>query len=161
VIPSWFGQVSERYRTPLNATILLGLLNVVFLWASTLISTIGDALGDIVATLGLMAAIFYLLTAGTAVWYCRRTITSSAANFVLGGVLPGLGAAFMAFVVIYSIASGSLNGVEEAWGLGLTLAGVILSFVSARTGKAQFYRDPSVSHGDTVEAELAALSEGA
>ncbi|TVZ06633.1 APC family permease [Trebonia kvetii] len=161
VIPSWFGQVSERYRTPWNATILLGLLNVVFLWASTLISTIGDALGDIVATLGLMAAIFYLLTAGTAVWYYRRTITSSAANFVLGGVLPGLGAAFMAFVVIYSIASGSLNGVEEAWGLGLTLAGVILSFVSARTGKAQFYRDPSVSHGDTVEAELAALSEGA
>ena len=67
----------------------------------------------------------------------------------------------MAFVVIYSIASESLNGVEEAWGLGLTLAGVILSFVSARTGKAQFYRDPSVSHGDTVEAELAALSEGA
>ena len=91
VIPSWFGQVSERYRTPLNATILLGLLNVVFLWASTLISTIGDALGDIVATLGLMAAIFYLLTAGTAVWYYRRTITSSAANFVLGGVLPDWG----------------------------------------------------------------------
>jgi hypothetical protein len=33
-----------------------------------------------------MAAILYLLTAGTAVWYYRRQITSSAANFFLGGV---------------------------------------------------------------------------
>ena len=161
VIPSWFGAVSEKYRTPWNATILLGLLNIVFLWASTLISTIGQALSDILSTLGLMAAIFYLLTAGTAVWYYRRQITSSAANFFLGGVLPGLGAAFMAFVVIYSVVTGSLNGVEEFWGLGLALLGLALSFISSRVGKASFYSDPSVSHGDTVEAELAGAAGAA
>ena len=175
VIPSWFGSVSEKYRTPWNATILLGLLNIVFLWASTLIGSIGAALGDIVDTLGLMAAIFYMLTAGTAVWYYRRQITSSAGNFFLGGVLPAVGAAFMAFVVIYSIATGSLNGVEETWGLGLTLLGLVLSFVSSgRTalfgrvpfistgaGRPAFFTDPSVSHGDTVEAELAAAGTGA
>jgi amino acid transporter len=175
VIPSWFGAVSEKYRTPWNATILLGLLNIVFLWASTLIGSIGAALGDIVDTLGLMAAIFYMLTAGTAVWYYRRQITSSAANFFLGGVLPGIGAAFMAFVVIYSVATGSLNGVEEIWGLGLALLGLVLSFVSSgRTllfarvpfvstgaGRPAFFSDPSVSHGDTVEAELAAVGTGA
>ena len=33
VFPRWFGAVSEQYRTPWNATILLGLLNVVFLGA--------------------------------------------------------------------------------------------------------------------------------
>jgi amino acid transporter len=161
VFPSWFGAVSEKYRTPWNATILLGLLNIVFLWASTLISTIGQALADILSTLGLMAAIFYLLTAGTAVWYYRRQITSSAANFFLGGVLPGIGAAFMAFVVIYSVVTGSLNGVEEFWGLGLALLGLVLSFISSRVGKARFYSDPSVSHGDTVEAELAGAGAGA
>ena len=127
----------------------------------TLISTIGQALSDILSTLGLMAAIFYLLTAGTAVWYYRRQITSSAANFFLGGVLPGLGAAFMAFVVIYSVVTGSLNGVEEVWGLGLALLGLVLSFISSRAGKARFYSDPSVSHGDTVEAELAGAEVGA
>jgi hypothetical protein len=175
VIPSWFGAVSEKYRTPWNATILLGLLNIVFLWASTLIGSIGAALGDIVDTLGLMAAIFYMLTAGTAVWYYRRQITSSAGNFFLGGVLPGIGAAFMAFVVIYSVATGSLNGVEEVWGLGLTLLGLVLSFISSgRTvlfarvpfistggGRPAFFSDPSASHGDTVEAELAAAGTGA
>ena len=105
VFPRWFGAVSEKHRTPWNATILLGSLNVVFLWGSTLIGSIGTALIDIVSTLGLMAAIFYLLTAGTAVWYYRRTILAGTANLILGGILPGLGAAFMAFVIIYSLAT--------------------------------------------------------
>jgi len=50
---------------------------------------------------------------------------------------------------------GSLNGVEEVWGLGLALLGLVLSFISSRVGRARFYSDPSVSHGDTVEEELA------
>jgi len=61
-------------------------------------------------------------------------------------VLPGLSAAFMAFVVIYSLATGSLNGVEEIWGLGLTVLGLVLSFVSSgRT--ALFGRVPFISTG--------------
>ena len=155
VFPRWFGVVSEKHRTPWNATILLGLLNIVFLWASTLIGSIGTALGDIVDTLGLMAAIFYLLTAGTAVWYYRRVITRSASSFVLGGVLPGLGAAFMAFVIIYSLATGSLNAVEIVFGFGLALVGLVLSFVAERAGHSPFYTDPATSHGDLVEDELA------
>jgi len=90
VFPRWFGSVSDKHRTPWNATILLGLLNVVFLWGSTLIGSIGRALNDIVSTLGLMAAIFYLLTAGTAVWYYRRSILANTGNLILGGILPGL-----------------------------------------------------------------------
>jgi amino acid transporter len=158
VFPSWFGAVSEKYRTPWNATILLGLLNVVFLWASTLIGSIGQALDDIVSTLGLMAAIFYLLTAATAVWYYRRSIAQNAGNFVLGGILPGLGAAFMAFVIIYSLATDSLNGVEIAFGFGLAVFGLILSVIAQRVGKSRFYSDPMSSHGDTVEADLAGSS---
>jgi amino acid transporter len=155
VFPRWLGVVSEKHRTPWNATILFGLLNVVFLWASTLIGPIGKALGDIVATLGLMAAIFYLLTAGTAVWYYRRVIMRSTSTFLLGGVLPGLGAAFMAFVIIYSLVTDSLNAVEIIFGFGLALLGLILSFVAQRAGKSSFYTDPTTSHGDLVEEELA------
>jgi len=155
VFPRWFGAVSEKHRTPWNATILLGLLNVVFLWGSTLIGSIGRALDDIVSTLGLMAAIFYLLTAGTAVWYYRRSILASAGNFVLGGILPGLGAAFMAFVIIYSLATNSLNGVEITFGFGLALFGFVLSVISKHAGKSRFYTEPMVSQGDHIDAELA------
>jgi hypothetical protein len=106
---------------------------VLFLWGSTLIGSIGQALDDIVSTLGLMAAI----------------------NLILGGILPGLGAAFMAFVIIYSLATDSLNGVEIALGFGAALVGLILSFISQRVGKSAFYTEPTASHGHTVEAEPA------
>ena len=152
--PRWFGVVNPRWSTPWNATILFGLLNVVFLWASTLIGSIGKALADITSTLGLMAAMFYLLTASTAVWYYRRVIMRSASNFFLGGFLPGLGAAFMLFVIIYTLAKGLLNGVEITFGFGLAALGLVLSFVSQYVGKSRFYSDPTTSAGDVVEEEL-------
>jgi amino acid transporter len=155
VFPRWFGVVSEKYRTPWNATILLGLLNVVFLWAATLIGSIGKALADIVSTLGLMAAIFYLLTAATAIWYYRRVITENAGNFVLGGVLPGIGAAFMAFVIIYTVATGALNSVEIGTGFGFALLGIVLSVVSQRASKSDFYTEPTTSYGDAPAEDLA------
>ncbi|MCV7344199.1 APC family permease [Mycolicibacterium rhodesiae] len=146
VVPSWLAQVSGKYGTPLNATILFGLLNIAFLWGSTLIGAVGEALANIVSTLGLMAAIFYLLTAVTAIWCYRRQIASSAKDFVIGGLMPGLGAAFMAFVVVYSITSGSLNGIELGFGVGLALAGIVLSVISAKVGKAPFYTAPRTPH---------------
>jgi amino acid transporter len=155
VIPRWFAAINATYGTPWNATILFGLLNIVFLWGTTLAGSVGKALADIVATLGLIAAMFYLLTAGTAVWYYRRTIIRSAADFFLGGVLPALGAAFMAFVIIYTLVKHLLNGVQIGFGFGLAAVGLVLSFISQWVGKSTFYSDPMSSHGDKVEAELA------
>jgi len=155
VFPGWFGGVNPKYRTPWNATILFGLLNVVFLWGTTLIGTIGKALADITSTLGLIAAMFYLLTAGTAVWFYRRVIMSSASDFFLGGVLPALGAAFMAFVIIYTLVKHLLNGVELGWGFGLAAVGLVLSFVAQGIGKSRFYSDPTTSYGARVDEELA------
>ncbi len=152
VFPKFFDNVHPRYLTPWNATILLGLLNVVFLWGTTLFSSIGSALDNIVSTLGLMAAIFYFLTAFTAIWYYRKVITKGAGNFILGGVLPGFGAAFMAFVIIYSLVTGQFTTTNLVFGFGLAIVGLILSFVSKGVGHAKFYSDPTTSFGDKVDA---------
>ena len=154
VFPKFFDNVHPRWRTPWNATILLGLLNVVFLWGITLFSTIGNALDNIVSTLGLMAAIFYFMTAFTAIWFYRKVITKSAGNLILGGILPGIGAAFMAFVIIYSLVTKQLTFTNLVFGFGLALLGLVLSFVSAAVNKPRFYTDPSTSFGDKVDAEL-------
>jgi amino acid transporter len=151
VFPKFFDNVHPRWRTPWNATILLGLLNVVFLWGATLFSSIGSALDNIVSTLGLMAAIFYFLTAFTAIWYYRKAITRSAGNFILGGVFPGLGAAFMAFVIIYSLVTKQLTFTNIVFGFGLAILGLVLSFVAKGVGHAKFYTDPSTSFGDKVD----------
>ena len=152
VFPKFFDNVHPRYRTPWNATILLGLLNVVFLWGTTLFGSIGSALDNIVSTLGIMAAIFYLMTAVTAIWYYRKVITASTGNVILGGIMPGIGAAFMAFVIVYSLATGQLTTTNMIFGFGLALIGLVLSFISAGVGHATFYTDPSTSFGDKVDA---------
>ena len=79
----------------------------------------------------------------------------SAPDFILGGVLPGLGAAFMAFVIIYTLATGLLNGVQIGFGFGLAAVGLVLSFVAQRVGKSGFYSDPATSFGGRAEEEPA------
>jgi len=148
VFPRWFGSVNPVHRTPWNATILFGLLNVVFLWGATLIGSIGKMLADIVATLGLMAAIFYLLTAAAAVWFYRRTIAASLSNLLVAGVLPVFGAAFMGFVIVYSLVTHSLNGIEITFGFGCAALGLVISFVSSRVGHAPFYSQRMASQHD-------------
>lgn len=143
VFPSWFGRVRATNGIPVNATVLFGVLNLVFLWATTLFDSIGEALQDIVSTLGLMAALFYLLTAVAAIWCHRQQVLTSAKDFVLGALLPGLGAVFMGFVVVASIADGDLDAVELWAGVGLVLFGFVLSFVSRLAGRSSFYTDPA------------------
>ncbi|MHB1615503.1 MAG: APC family permease [Actinomycetes bacterium] len=142
VLPSWLARTHQRWRTPITATVLFGLLNVVFLWASLQITSIGGALSDIVSTLGLFAAIFYALTAAAAVWYYRRVIRRDATTLVIGGVLPALGAAFMAFVVVYSLATHVLNGVELATGVGLVVVGILAAGASRVVGRSAFFTGP-------------------
>ena len=67
---------------------------------------------------------------------------SSASDFFLGGFLPGLGAAFMLFVIIYTLEQGSLNGVQLGFGFGLAAVGLVLSFVSQYVGKSTLLLRP-------------------
>jgi amino acid transporter len=136
--PHWFGKVNAKRGIPRNATILFGLLNVGFLWGSTLIDSVGQALNDVVSTLGLMAAIFYLLTATTAIWCYRTTIVRTPKDFILGGLLPGIGALFMAF------------------GVGLVLVGFVLSFISKGVGKSAFFSRDRGTFEDELSPEIPA-----
>ncbi|MEI7780192.1 MAG: APC family permease, partial [Actinomycetes bacterium] len=140
VIPHWFAHTSPKWLTPINATVLFGLLNVLFLLGALSVDTIGNALSDIVSTLGLFAATFYFLTATAALWYYRKVITRSATDFVLGGVLPLIGALFMGFVVVYSLATGVLNGVQMATGGGLLAGGIVLAFLARTISGSDFFR---------------------
>jgi amino acid transporter len=139
-VPGWFSRIHPRWRTPWNATILFGLLNIVFLWGSLKIGPISTALSNIVSTLGLYAAIFYALTASAALWYYRRVIFSSTSNLVLGGVLPAIGAAFMLFVVVYSLVTNALTPVELWFGFGLAVLGLVLAVISRAVGRSPFFQ---------------------
>jgi amino acid transporter len=142
VLPSWLGRVHGRWATPFNATVLFGLLNVAFIWGVLEIGPIGTALSNIVSTLGLYAAIFYALTGAAALWYYRRVIFSNATNLILGGILPGIGVAFMLFIVIYSLATHVLTPVALGFGFGLAGLGIIAAFASRFLSRAPYFTQP-------------------
>jgi amino acid transporter len=88
-IPSKFGTVSARYTTPTWSTIGMGLASIAFYVALTKIS--GNVLADSIASLGLLIAFYYGMTGFTAPVFYRHTLTKSARNFFMRGVIPFLG----------------------------------------------------------------------
>jgi amino acid transporter len=154
VFPRWFSGINPRTLTPWNATILLGVLNILFLWGNLEIGPIGSALANIVSTLGLYAAIFYALTGAAAIWYYRRVITANGRN-LLFGALPAIGVLFLVFVIVYSLSTGVLNGVEIGFGVGLAVLGIVLALLSRGVGNAPFFHQRSESYGAEVGAGTA------
>ena len=54
-----------------------------------------------------------------------------------------IGTAFMAFVIVCTLAQGLLNGVEIGAGFGLAALGLVLSFAAQRAGRSPFYSAPA------------------
>ena len=138
VFPGWFGAVSQKYRTPWNATIAFGLLNVVFLWGSTLIGSIGQALDDIVSTLGLMAAIFYMSARNGGV--VLPPLDHAERQRPDPGRRPARSGRGLHGLRDHLLAGHRFaDGVEIAFGFGFALLGLILSVISQRAGQSGFY----------------------
>jgi amino acid transporter len=146
VFPRWFAAVNPRTRTPWNATLLFGALNILFLWGNLEIGPIGNALSNIVSTLGLYAAIFYALTGAAAIWFYRRVITASGRNLAFA-VLPAIGVAFLLYVIVYSLTNGVLNSVEIGFGVGLAVLGLALAVVSRLAGRSAYFETQPAAEG--------------
>jgi hypothetical protein len=58
-----------------------------------------------VTAIGLYIAFYYGLTAFSCVWYYRATLTRSAWNLWMRGILPGLGGLIMFAAGLYSLQS--------------------------------------------------------
>lgn len=157
-IPSRFGNVNPRYKTPGFATLVMGATSVAFYLVLTLVST--NALADSIASLGLAVAFYYGITAFSCVWYFRHSILTSARHFFLRGLLPLLGGIAMAAAFIKSAidmtqpdygftAFGSVGGVFVI-GVGMLALGVPLMIACAVRLKP-FFR------GETLNAETPIL----
>jgi amino acid transporter len=140
VLPPFLARVHERFGTPFVGTIFFGLLNVVFIWIFLFAGSVASAFSSIVSALGILAGLFYALTAITAVWYYRRTVLSSFGDAVLGGVLPLFGAVFLLGVIFYSVASGATTATVLVAGLGSAAIGIPLAIVSAVWGRSAFFK---------------------
>ena len=60
-------------------------------------------IGDAVTAIGLYIAFYYGLTGFACVWYYRKTLTSSARNLWMQGILPVTGRLIMYVLGGYSL----------------------------------------------------------
>jgi amino acid transporter len=100
-IPEKFARIHPKFLTPTWSTIGMGIVSAAFYLIFTLIST--DLLGALIGSIGLMIAFYYGLTGFACVWFYRKTLTSSARNFIMRGLFPFLGGAMLLTVFIYGL----------------------------------------------------------
>jgi len=160
-IPAAFAKIHPRYLTPTVSTLVMGAVSIALYIPFNYIAG-GNPIGDAVTAIGLYIAFYYGLTAFSCVWYYRKTLTSSARNLWMQGILPFLGGLIMYAAGIYSlqsdwVASNSLTswtipGLQWQVGgifliaVGAALVGV-LGFIFMRVTAPAFFKKQTLTRG--------------
>jgi amino acid transporter len=121
VMPAFFKVVHRRTGSPWAVTLFMGGINLVFLFL-TVFEGGGtrEVLSNIAGALGIIASLFYALTAVAAVWHYRRVLMKNAGNFVLGGLWPAVGAISLVTLVVEAVVTRAVSPAVLWAGLGAT-----------------------------------------
>ncbi|MFJ8645404.1 APC family permease [Streptomyces sp. NPDC093546] len=154
-MPAALGSVHRRWNTPWVAVTVVGAVALGLFAAATALGSVGDILGEAVHAMGLQIAFYYGLAGIAAIVAYRGTLLASVRDFVLGGVWPLLGSAYMFWVFVTAL--DELSRTSVAVGLGGLGAGVVPMLWYWRKGSA-YYRCPA--RLDAVRALAAAEPYG-
>lgn len=164
-IPSYFGQISARHRTPAVSTWWVAIIAIAWYVLVRLISE--NALFDSLSALSLLIAFYYSLTGIACAVYYRRLLFRSVRGFVLIGLGPVLGSVMLIWLLVLSAIEmsnpeNSYGGVSW-FGLGpplvigifLFVLGVVFMIASRLKQTPYWSERPS-----SVDPDLVPASEG-
>jgi amino acid transporter len=141
-LPQQFAKISPRFQTPTVSTIVVGVAAVALYIPLNFIAG-GNPIADAVTAIGLYIAFYYGLTAFSCAWYYRSTLTNSARDLWLRGILPVLGGLIMYAAGLYSLQSDWVStNSYTSWtvpGLHWRIGGIfIIAALAALAGLASF-----------------------
>jgi amino acid transporter len=164
-IPSYFGRISAKHRTPAVSTWWVAIVAIV--WYVVVRSISENALFDSLSALSLLIAFYYALTGFACAIYYRKLLFKSVRGFFLIGAGPVVGALMLIWLLVLSIIdmsdpAKSYGGVSW-FGLGPPLVISIFLFglggifmLMSRLSNTEFWTErPSL-----VDPELVAISDG-
>ena len=131
--PKAFGEISPKHLTPGFSTWAMGISSIAFFAGLTWLKP--DALGDLIASIGLLIAFYYGLTGFAAPWYFRRHLFASARTFLEKGLLPVLGGLILFALFVYAAKTyyAADYGVTTFFGVGgvfvLGIGSILLGIV--------------------------------
>jgi amino acid transporter len=140
VMPKAFRRVDPRTGNPWVATIVMSIVNLCLLVLALCTNNLAAALANVVSSLGLISLLFYGLTGAAAVWQNRAQLGGSIADFLLSGLLPGLGTVFMVWVAIESVRTGATSREVLAYGAGSIGLGMVVAVLMRYCGDRAFFR---------------------
>ena len=143
VLPDFLGNVSGRFKTPVAATLLSGLVLIVLAWFYLLSTSIASAFSDVINITGLLYASFYVLTALAAIVYYRRRIISDAKELLTLGVLPLGAIGFLVWVIVKTVTAAPKVQNESL--AGVVITGLILMLVARFGMRSSFFQVPRES----------------
>lgn len=164
-IPSYFGRISAKHRTPAVSTWWVAIIAIV--WYVGVRSISDNALFDSLTALSLLIAFYYALTGFACAIYYRKMLFRSVRGFFLIGVGPVTGAIMLIWLLGLSVIDmsnpeNSYGGVSW-FGVGpplviaifLFVLGAVLMVLSRLANTVFWQEKPSV-----VDPDLVPISEG-
>ncbi|MFJ9347513.1 APC family permease [Streptomyces sp. NPDC101237] len=149
-MPAVLGRVHRSWNTPYVAIAVVGAVALVMFIASNALGSVGEILSDAISAIGLQIAVYYGLAGLAVVVAYRKMLFRSAANFLLGGVWPLLGAVFMFWIFVESLSE--LSGAAITIGVGGLAAGLVPMLWYWRQG-SEYYRPARLDATRTVETD--------
>lgn len=140
VLPTVMGRVNRRFATPMIASIIMGVTLIVVTWIYLLSTSVANLFTELISVDGLLYASFYILTALAAIAYYRQRIFSNAWDALLVGILPVGAVAFLVWIVVKTLQSGTS---PTRWSLiGIVAAGVLVMIAVRVIVRPQFFETP-------------------
>ncbi len=153
-IPQYVRKNPQEIPDADGLDVAMGGVSIVLYVTMNYLTSGGAVIEDSVSALGVMIAFYYGLTGFTCVWYYRATLTQSARNFWVRGVIPLLGGLILWFCMGWSFwyywnaansyTSWKIPGTQRVIGgvfildVGVLLLGIILMYVYKAIRPAYF-----------------------
>ncbi|MHB1682642.1 MAG: APC family permease [Bacilli bacterium] len=139
VISGRFGVVHAKWKTPYLASIVITILALFLFIMSNFLSSISAVMTDAINAIGLQVVFYYGLASLAVIFYYRKLLFQSIANFVFLFLWPAVAAVFLIVVGVSDIPS--LNATTDAVGIGLIAIGVIPMLWGRFRNRAPFYSE--------------------
>jgi amino acid transporter len=95
-LPDSFSRIQPRYLTPSVSTIAMGAVSAAVYVSINYLSS-GNVISDSVTACGIFIALYYGITGFACAWFYRKTLTQTARDFWMQGVLPVAGGLMLFF----------------------------------------------------------------
>jgi amino acid transporter len=154
VLPRQFGTTDRKFKTPVLATVIIGVIAAIGVWLYTFgSSSVQDSFTTVVSVDGLLFALYYALTGiATAVYY-RKLASRSAWSLVQLAVFPLAAAGFLAYIIVRSVERlGGWNGSDLVSLYVMLGIGVAIMLYVRFAGGSDYFSLPRETY--QPEAEL-------